>query len=129
MVRTTDPLGNVTTTDYDDRDVVTTVTNPNGILERRRVGPAGELLELIRDVAGLSVQHAWTYDVAARMLQYVDPMGQITQLAYDGVDRRTALARPGFSSTRIFGPDGRLSIERLASGAEVHFACYVEAGQ
>ena len=127
-VRVADPLGNVTTTEYDDRDVAITVTNPNGTVERRRVGPVGELQEVTRDAGALSVRHAWAYDAAARLLRYVDPMGQVTQYAYDGVGRRTSVTRPGFSSTHTFGTDGRLRIERLASGAGAHFT-YDAAGR
>ena len=127
-VQLADPLGNVTTTEYDDRDIAVAVTNPNGIIERRRVGPVGELLEVTRDAGALSVRHAWAYDAAARLLRYVDPMGQVTQYTYDGVGRRTFVSRPGFSSTRTFGTDGRLRVERLASGAEAHFT-YDAAGR
>jgi RHS repeat-associated protein len=127
-VQTTDPLGNVSTAEYDDRDVGVAQTSPDGVVERRRVGPCGELLEVTRDAGGLALRHAWEYDAAARLVRYVDPMGTATGLAYDGVGRNTAVSRPGFSSTRAFGADGRLAAERLASGAEVRFA-YDAAGR
>lgn len=127
-VSVTDPLGNVTTTEYDDRDVSVAVIAPDGVIERRHVGPCGEGLEVIRDVAGLGVRHAWVYDETARLLQYVDPTGQITQFSYDGVGRRIAVSRPGFASSRTFGTDGRIAGERLASGAEVRFS-YDTAGR
>lgn len=127
-VRATDPLGNAVQLGYDDRDVTVSVTDPNGVVERRQVGPTGELLGLTRDADGQAVQHEWTYDEAARLTCYIDPTRQQTTYTYDGVGRRTRLDRPGFTSIRTFGADGRLSVEQLKSGAEARFT-YDAAGR
>ncbi|WP_413452545.1 RHS repeat-associated core domain-containing protein [Georgenia phoenicis] len=118
-VEDTDPLGQVTTLEYDDRDVVVAVTAPGGVVERRRTGPCGELLEVLRDAGGIDVRHTWQYDELGRMTAYVDPTGQATTIGYDGVGRRVSVSRPGFTSTRTVGADGRVSVEQLLSGASV----------
>lgn len=118
---TVDPLGNRTETGYDERDLPVAVTGPDGVVERRSFGPCGELLAVERDAGGLSLQHRWAYDAAARLQAYTDPSGEVTAFTRDGVGRETGLSRSGFSSARTVGPDGRIATERLPSGATLLF--------
>ncbi|WP_159083774.1 RHS repeat-associated core domain-containing protein [Nocardioides terrigena] len=127
-VRSTDPLGNSTVVVYDDRDVPVAVTSPLGVVQRRVVGPTGELMSVTRDELGLQVVHVWAYDAAGRLETYVDPAGEVTTMTYDGVGRQLEVTRPGFSSSRSFGADGRLAEEVLASGARVRMT-YDAAGR
>lgn len=121
VVREIDPLGNVTRTDHDDRDLPVARVSADGVRAAIAYGPHGERRELVTDADGAVEPHAWAYDVAGRLARYEDPGGQITTIRLDGLGREVAREGPAGSLTREFGPDGRLVAEVHPSGSRLVF--------
>jgi YD repeat-containing protein len=125
VVQATDPLGNSTAAEYDDRDLPVVLTDPLG----RRVSAAftadGRLkhMHMLVGVAGSPIDHDWIRDTLGRVRTYTDPLGRQTQYSYDASDQWIEIDLPdGRKRLRTYDAAGQLTSETSAAGATAqHF--------
>jgi RHS repeat-associated protein len=118
----TDPLGNVTLAEYDDRDLLAAVVSPGGMRTEFAYDIEGQLTNSRGIAGGLTAEHAWQRDAGGRVLTYTDPEGSQTRYEYELEDRWTAITTPGAPRReRRFDVAGQLERERAPSGAETRF--------
>ncbi|MGF6877250.1 DUF6531 domain-containing protein [Paraburkholderia sp. MM5477-R1] len=114
-VGVTEPLGRVTRSTYDARDLEVANIDPLGRSVLRSFGMRGELLSVTSQVeAGSSATHTFEYDAAGRQTTYRDPEGEVTSFAYDDRDRRIGITYPDGRVHRfLYGirrqPDGEVT--------------------
>ncbi|HAZ60093.1 MAG TPA: hypothetical protein DCY89_00805, partial [Gammaproteobacteria bacterium] len=92
LTRVTDALAGVTTTAYDAQDAVTRVVTPNGAATGFTVNGFGEAREERSPDRGTLTR---VFDAAGNRVAETDARGITTGYAYDGLNRLTAIDRPG----------------------------------
>jgi RHS repeat-associated protein len=123
-VRAVDALGNVTATDYEDRDLPVAITSPLGARTEYAHDAQGALV-LARGFVGtppVPVEHRWFRDTAGRTRRYRDPEGRETTYDYEPGDHwvRIRLA-DGREHVRVFDAAGRLRVQTAPSGCRVEY--------
>lgn len=93
LVSREDPLGNITSLEYDRNLNLTGVTDPLGHTTSMRYDSRGNLLRRTAP-APLSYEDRWTYDAANRPLSHTDPLGRRTSFTYDASENLIQLGRP-----------------------------------
>ncbi|MCX4030004.1 putative Ig domain-containing protein [Endozoicomonas sp. SM1973] len=126
VIKTTDPLGNVTTTVYD--------------LAGREVGTVdalGQRTEMAYDAYGRLISTRYsdgsvatkTYDREGNLLSETDKAGRTTQYSYDALNRQTKVTYPDGSSTQtVYDAIGRVTAEIDANGNRTEYE-YDAAGR
>nr|WP_319491029.1 RHS repeat-associated core domain-containing protein [uncultured Desulfobacter sp.] len=138
VLTATDPLGRVTTFEYDSngnltrmeqpevdgqipvtlmtynaRGQVLTKTDPEGRITRYTYdGTTGELLSVVTDDTGLALTTQFTYDNVGNIQTQTDPEGHTTTLAYNGLrlpEQETGPAPFSYVTTYDYDEQGRLT--------------------
>jgi RHS repeat-associated protein len=89
---TTDPLGQMTTTRYNDKFEVTEITNPLGQSTRFEYGPQGDV---VAKIAPNGARTVYRYDAYGNLARTTSPAGTSTIYTRDTVGRITEVTRPG----------------------------------
>jgi YD repeat-containing protein len=80
-VSLTDPLGNVTATEFDGRELPVAFVTPAGLRVEHRHDLDGNIVR--RSVVSADpVTHQWERDLLGQITRYVDPEGAVTSFAY-----------------------------------------------
>jgi RHS repeat-associated protein len=117
-----EPDGARVTYDYDDRDLVVRTTDRLGIVTTTDYDSFNVRTGQVHDVNGLAIAQHWQHDMMSRITAYVDAMGETSRYGYDTVGRQTSITYPGgFSSQRTYNQSCQIVKERLASGVELDF--------
>jgi RHS repeat-associated protein len=124
----TDPLGNMSRVQYDDRDLPVLSTDQLGISVLRTFGAVGELVSEVADPAGLAETTSWAFDLGGRPVSMTDASGEVVTYSYDSLGRLRETAAGSTTVRRTFGTDGRVvEEERVGGGLLVH--AYDTAGR
>jgi len=117
-----EPGGSTIALDYDNRDLLVRVTDYLGRVKTVEYNSFGNRTAETYDVTGLAIAHRWTLDVMSRPASYVDPTGQVSTYAVDGVGRLVATHYPnGQSTARIYDAAGNVGSEQLGNGVRFEY--------
>jgi YD repeat-containing protein len=91
LSKVTDPNSGVTTTTYDAHDRVLTVTDPNGNTTAYVYDGFGDLIQQTSPDSGVTV---YRFDSDSNLTRKVDAAGNVTNDAYDALDRVLTTSYP-----------------------------------
>jgi RHS repeat-associated protein len=108
----------VSTFSYAARGLPATTTDAEGRVTAFAYDPATfDLLSVTQDDVNLKLKTSYTYDTVGNRITVVDPKGNTTTTAYDGMRRATQITAPlGAMTTYGYDPDGRVTAESRATG-------------
>ena len=87
----TDALGHVTLSQYDDANRKTVLTSANGLITTSIYDASGQLVSLVESSGGQALgTTSYFYDADGRLRRTVDPTGISTHLLYDEAGREIA---------------------------------------
>ncbi len=91
VIATTDALGQLTLTDYQDATRKTVVTLANGLLRTSTYTAAGELISVLEGTGSTTLAETkYFYDANGRLRRTEDATGLKTHVLYDGAGRKIA---------------------------------------
>jgi RHS repeat-associated protein len=97
LTRTTDALGNSTSTEYDTIGQVVGETDTNGNVTQYRYDAAGNKTA---EIAPDSATTLYEYDDSGKhVIKKTDPLGNVTRYGYDKVGRQTSVTLPSGAKT------------------------------
>jgi RHS repeat-associated protein len=123
QINVTEPDGSGIQLEYDNADRLVRQTDAFGRIKTVSYDAHAQRVEETYDAGGLTIRHRWQLDVMSRPVRYIDPTGETSSYAYDGVGRMVMSQYPnGVTSTRVFDNAGRLAREQMASGVAFDYA-------
>ena len=118
LIRTVDPLGNTTTTSYDDTHHTQQIVDPNHITTLITYDPYDR--ETSRKI-GDQFLTTKTYDPAGNLLSLIEG-NSLTNYTYDSRNRLKTLTRANErTTTHTYTPSGLLSTKTSADGTSLHY--------
>ncbi len=106
----TDGTSPVTTFTYNEKGQLLSTTNPTGIVTAYSYdGTTGDLVSVTRDKGGLNITTQFAYDQTGNLIQETDPLGRIKSYQYDLLRRTIQITDPlGYKTRFTYDPDGHL---------------------
>ena len=135
LLKTTDPLGRVSSQSYTAQSQLKTSTPPDtqtiGAVGTRNwsqsYNAAGDLIQLVNP---LGAETNLTPDAVGRTVQTTNPLGYSTQLQYNGLDSITSIQDAlGQTTTNTYDSQGRLSAIVNAAGVTLESYTYDTNGR
>ena len=112
-----DPLGNITSYQYDAKLRLTDVTDPMGVDTTMSYNSAGDMLSRARG----GVTESWTYDASHNVLSYTDGRGAKTTYGYDANQRLTSTDGPAGKTSLTYNSAGRVATTTTPRGKTTSF--------
>jgi len=130
----TDPLGRITTFQYDTTGRLAQITFPDGMTQQRGYDALGRLIHLVNEEgqstdmsydalgqlvaqSGLGGQASYTYDEGGNLLTQTDALGRVTRFRYDRLGRMIERRYPGGDTeTYAYNAVGNLVTRTDANG-------------
>ncbi|MEU9380862.1 DUF6531 domain-containing protein [Streptomyces sp. NPDC048279] len=112
-----DPLGNVTSYQYDAKLRLTDVTDPLGVDTVMTYNAAGDMLSRTRSGVGES----WTYDASHNVTSYTDGRGATTSYVYDTNQHLTSTDGPSGKTSFTYNAAGQVATTTSPRGKVTSF--------
>ncbi|MER5549754.1 DUF6531 domain-containing protein [Streptomyces sp. NPDC002589] len=112
-----DPLGNVTSYQYDAKLRLTDVTDPLGADATMTYNATGDMLSRARG----GVTESWTYDASHDVTSYTDGRGAKTTYAYDANQRLTSTDGPAGKTSFTYNAAGQVATTTSPRGKVTSF--------
>ncbi|MBO4257498.1 polymorphic toxin type 17 domain-containing protein [Streptomyces griseorubiginosus] len=112
-----DPLGNITSYQYDAKLRLTDVTDPLGVDTVMTYNSAGDMLSRTR--AGVS--ESWTYDTSHNVTSYTDGRGAKTSYVYDANQHLKSADGPAGKTSFTYNAAGRVDTATSPRGKVTSF--------
>lgn len=120
--RTTSSAGSSVQWRYDDRDLVTEVTDAIGTVTRFSHDLWGNVLESVSDAAGRAPVDSYQRDIVGRLLIYRDPADVASSIVHDSFGREREVQIGGvYRCRREYDANGRTTAHDLADGTHVTY--------
>ncbi len=117
---TTDPLGNVTTSEFDDRGLAIAIVDPLGRRIRLEYDAAGLMIGRRSEATGIAC--GWVRDLAGRVTRFRDPLGAETHYDLNDFDETVAERYPDGTTHRFeHTPAGELQREVTPGGTTISY--------
>ncbi|WP_406172604.1 polymorphic toxin type 30 domain-containing protein [Streptomyces sp. NBC_00996] len=121
LIRSIDPLGQVTLQEWDDEHRLTAVTDPLGHTTRYGYSPSGQVMSILRPDGRQTIAEYNELDLPTAV---TGPDGGMWRLEYDGRGNRTAVTDPSGATTRVtYNPVGHSTSTVDALGSATLFRC------
>lgn len=117
-------LGAITEVAYDERGVPIRRRSADGVVSSPRVDALGRLVENVVDPDGLALVSTYAFDMADRLVGFLDPMGRETRWRHDAVGRVVERIMPDGALHRFDFDDVARTVKQiLPSGGQIrsHF--------
>ncbi|MCX4883529.1 DUF6531 domain-containing protein [Streptomyces sp. NBC_00847] len=112
-----DPLGNITSYQYDAKLRLTHVTDPLGADTTMTYNSAGDMLSRARG----GVTESWTYDATHNVTSHTDGRGSKTSYAYDPDQQLTSTDGPAGKTSLTYNTAGRVATTVSPRGKTTSF--------
>ncbi|MGW7821813.1 polymorphic toxin type 17 domain-containing protein [Streptomyces puniciscabiei] len=112
-----DPLGNVTSYQYDAKLRLTDVTDPRGVDTSMTYNSAGDMLSRSRG----GVTESWTYDTSHHVTSYTDGRGAKTTYDYDTSQRLRSTDGPAGKTSFTYNSAGQVATTTSPRGKTTSF--------